>query len=111
MDTVNMKSFISFRYDKIDWSSYRPAIMGIQAFLSGYYFNYPSNTFQLANVIGHGTSNNKLLYGTCIINLYNFFLFESACKSINIPFAKVLALIILIIIIKALVEKLIIIII
>ena len=55
-----MKSFISFRYDKIDWSSYRPAIMGIQAFLSGYYFNYPSNVFQLANVIGHGTSNKKL---------------------------------------------------
>lgn len=58
MDSVIMKSFISFRYNNIGWSPYRPAIMGIQALLSGYYYNYPSSVYLLANIAGHGTSKN-----------------------------------------------------
>ncbi len=50
MDTTHMKSYVSFRYDEIGWNSIRPALMGIQAAMSNYYYNYPSDVYQLAAV-------------------------------------------------------------
>ena len=61
MDSLNFKSFVSFRYGELSWNSIRSAVVGIQALSSNYYYNYPDNVYQLAKVIGQGTSKYLLV--------------------------------------------------
>lgn len=61
MNTENVKSFVSYRYEKIAWLAVRPAIMGYQAPnpISGTYFNYDGNVQQLTNVSGKCTNTKN----------------------------------------------------
>lgn len=54
MDSVNMRSFVSYRYGPNSWNQARPAVMGLQALLSDYYFydliRSGGNPYQLPTV-------------------------------------------------------------
>ena len=72
MDTNNMKSFVSFRYEDIKWNSIRPAMMGIQAIKSNIAYNYLGKVYDLDKVSGNGTREYIVSY---ILN--SFYLMQS----------------------------------
>ena len=51
MDSMSVRTFVSFRYNDINWRSSQAANVGIQA-ADKFVFNYPGNVFAINTVFG-----------------------------------------------------------
>ena len=63
MDLIQMKSFVSYRYDTITWNAIRPATMGYQAVKSGsnVYYNFLGDAYQLTKKVGDLSGNVNVI--------------------------------------------------
>ena len=60
MDSISARSFVSYRYEVINWNPIRPAVMGLQSPTTNVFYNYPGNVTTLDRVIGYKTSTDIL---------------------------------------------------
>ena len=78
MDSISMKSFVSYRYLDIKANPIRPATMGIQALKSDEYYNYVGDVYQLHKVVGVGTRKNLCIFLHSMLKVY-IYIFMYKC--------------------------------